>query len=76
MKQREKYNVFTAIAMVVGSVIGSGVFFKAETVVKLTGGNSAYGVGAWMLGGMSMVFCLLSFGILKNEGYRFLYLST
>ena len=29
-KLEKKYGLFTAIAMVVGIVIGSGVFFKAE----------------------------------------------
>ena len=34
----KRYNLLTAIAMVVGTVIGSGVFFKAEVVLKNTGG--------------------------------------
>ena len=34
-KLKEKYGLFTAIAMVVGIVIGSGVFFKAEKGLKL-----------------------------------------
>ena len=33
---KEKYGLFTAIAMVVGIVIGSGVFFKAEKVLQAT----------------------------------------
>ena len=31
-KLERKYGLFTAICMVVGIVIGSGVFFKAQTV--------------------------------------------
>ena len=31
---RKKYGLFTAISMVVGIVIGSGVFLKAEKVLK------------------------------------------
>ena len=29
----KKYGLFTAISMVVGTVIGSGVFFKAEKIL-------------------------------------------
>ena len=29
---KKKYGLFTAISMVVGIVIGSGVFFKAEKI--------------------------------------------
>ena len=41
---KKKYGLFTAIAMVVGIVIGSGVFFKAESVLKATGGNMPLGI--------------------------------
>ena len=33
-KLSRKYGLFTAIAMVVGIVIGSGVFFKAQTILE------------------------------------------
>ena len=36
---KKKYGLPTAICMVVGIVIGSGVFFKAEAVLNKTGGN-------------------------------------
>ena len=36
---KKKYGLFTAISMVVGIVIGSGVFFKAEKILNVTGGN-------------------------------------
>ena len=38
-KLKEKYGLATAIAMVVGIVIGSGVFFKAEKILNVTGGD-------------------------------------
>ena len=53
-KLKEKYGLFTAIAMVVGIVIGSGVFFKAEKVLTATGGNLPLGILAWVLGGAIM----------------------
>lgn len=66
MKPCRKYGLFTAIAMVTGSVIGSGVFFKAEAVAGITAGNIRYGTAAWILGGMSMILCLLSFAIIYS----------
>ena len=36
-KLERKYGLFTAICMVVGIVIGSGVFFKAQTILQKTG---------------------------------------
>ena len=39
----KKYGLITAIAMVVGIVIGSGVFFKTEKILVATGGNLPFG---------------------------------
>ena len=50
-----------AIAMVIGIVIGSGVFFKAETVLKATGGNVSTGILAWAIVGVVMIICAYSF---------------
>jgi APA family basic amino acid/polyamine antiporter len=36
---KKKYGLFTAISMVVGNVIGSGVFFKAEKILGVTAGT-------------------------------------
>ena len=35
-KLERRYGLFTAICMVVGIVIGSGVFFKAQTILQKT----------------------------------------
>ncbi len=70
MKLSEKYNLSTAVAMVIGSVIGSGVFFKAETVARITHGNGKTGLLAWSVGGLSMMVCLLSFSIIVSETKR------
>ncbi len=60
----KRYGLATAIAMVVGTVIGSGVFFKAETVLKSTGGNMPLGIVAWALVGLIMIICSYTFAIL------------
>jgi len=66
-KLKEKYGLFTAIAMVVGIVIGSGVFFKAEKVLTATGGDLPLGILAWILGGVIMIVCAYTFSILATR---------
>lgn len=51
----QHYSVGTAIAMIVGIVIGSGIYFKCDDVLKYTGGNVLLGV---------LVFCIGAFGII------------
>jgi APA family basic amino acid/polyamine antiporter len=58
---KKKYGLFTAVAMVVGVVIGSGVFFKADDVLMLTEGNLILGLIAWGLGAVAMIFGALVF---------------
>ncbi len=64
---KKKYGLFTAISMVVGIVIGSGVFFKAQTVLQKTGGNVSLGVAAWVIGGLIMISCVLAFAMMAQK---------
>ncbi|MDP4090871.1 MAG: APC family permease [Bacillota bacterium] len=63
----KKYGLITAIAMVVGIVIGSGVFFKAEKVLSATGGNLPLGILAWLIGGAIMMVCAYAFSIMATR---------
>ena len=63
----KRYGLLTAIAMVVGIVIGSGVFFKAEKVLTATGGNLPLGILAWFLGGLVMIICAYNFAIMATK---------
>lgn len=63
----KKYGLPTAICMVVGIVIGSGVFFKAEAVLNKTGGNMPLGILAWLLVGTIMVVCSYVFATMANR---------
>lgn len=64
---KKKYGLFTAIAMVVGIVIGSGVFFKAEAVLKATGGNMPLGIAAWIIVGLIMIVCACTFATMATK---------
>jgi len=57
----KRYGLFTAICMVVGIVIGSGVFFKAQDILNYTGGNMLIGILAWVIGGIVMIICAFNF---------------
>ncbi len=52
---QKKYGFWTATAMVVGIVIGSGVFFKADDVLRASGGSLPTALLAWAIGGLIMV---------------------
>ncbi|MHB8076023.1 APC family permease [Desulfosporosinus fructosivorans] len=64
---QKKYGLITAIAMVIGIVIGSGVFFKAEKVLTATGGNLPQGILAWTIGGIIMVVCAYVFATMATR---------
>lgn len=66
-KLEERYGLATAIAMVVGIVIGSGVFFKAEKVLTATGGNLILGILAWVIGGIIMIACAYTFAVMATK---------
>ena len=56
--QKNKYGIVSAVCMVVGSVIGSGIFFKAEQIDRVLNGDALLGTLAWGLGGIVMLVCL------------------
>jgi APA family basic amino acid/polyamine antiporter len=66
-KLEKKYGLFTAICMVVGIVIGSGIFFKAQDVLNLTGGDAFMGVLAWLIGGAVMLVYTTTFAVMATK---------
>jgi APA family basic amino acid/polyamine antiporter len=63
----KKYGLFTAVCMVVGIVIGSGIFFKAEEVLNDAGGNALYSILAWLISGFIMVIIATTFAVLATK---------
>ena len=66
-KLTQKFGLATAICMVVGTVIGSGVFFKAQNVLDATGGDMMIGIAAWIITGLLMIICSLQFGVMATK---------
>ena len=66
-KLNRKYGLFTAICMVVGTVIGSGLFFKAQNVLIATNGNLPIGIAAWLISGLIMIICSVQFALMATK---------
>ncbi|MEA5059149.1 MAG: APC family permease [Clostridia bacterium] len=67
---KKRYGLLTAISMVVGIVIGSGVFFKATKVLSNTGGSMAHSLLTVGIVGLIMIICSYVFSILATRYER------
>ena len=63
----QRYGLPTAISMVIGIVIGSGVFIKGGKVLALTKGNMAQGVLVVGIVGLICIICSLAFAELGSK---------
>ena len=63
----KRYGLPTAISMVVGIVIGSGVFIKGGKVLSLTGGNLLQGIAVVGIVGLICIICSLVFAELGSR---------
>lgn len=64
---KRKYGLIAGIAMVVGIVIGSGIFFKAPDVLKNTDGKLSTALLAWLISGLIMVISAFCFAIMATR---------
>lgn len=72
--KEEHYGLLTAVTMIIGIVIGSGIFFKSDDVLNYTGGSKALGVLVLCIGAFSIIFGSLTLTELsirtkKNGGF-------
>ena len=65
--KKEKYGLFTAISMVVGIVIGSGIFFKADDILIAVGGSLPKALFALMIGGLIMLFGAYTMSLVASK---------
>lgn len=76
---KKNMGVFTAISIVVGSVIGAGVFFKPYAIYQATGGAPGMGMLAWIIGGIASILAALTFAeiaiLIPKTGGMVAYLS-
>jgi len=62
-----KYGVIVAVCMVVGSMIGSGIFFRTEIILNSIGANLPLGILAWIVGGLITFVFAYNFANLANR---------
>ena len=60
-KLNKNLGVSAAMALVVGCVIGAGVFFKPFAIYQATGGAPGMGMLAWIIGGLASILGALTF---------------
>lgn len=66
----KRYGLGTAVCMVIGIVIGSGIFFKTEAVLELTDKNALTGVLSLLIIGIIMFFCAYAFSLMAQKHGR------
>ncbi len=65
--EKSNYSFSTAISMVVGIVIGSGIFFKADDILIAVNGNVLYGLLGFVLVGVGVLFGALTVTYYANN---------
>ena len=60
-KMKKDLGVSAAMSIVVGCVIGAGVFFKPHAIYGATGGAPGMGMLAWIFGGIASLLGALTF---------------
>jgi APA family basic amino acid/polyamine antiporter len=65
-----KYGLVTATALIVGCIVGSGIFFRPGRVLYNTNGDILMGVMAWIIGGITMLTGAYIFAILATRYER------
>lgn len=70
MKKTNKINNFSALMIILGSVVGTGVFFNATAVLNSVKGNGFLSILSWLLSGLMAIAGGLTFaelGVLFPE---------
>ncbi|MGL5437436.1 MAG: APC family permease [Lachnospiraceae bacterium] len=53
---KKKFGLFTSVCMIIGIVIGSGIFFKSDNVLVATNGSVALGVLVFFIAAFAIIF--------------------
>ncbi|NQZ65677.1 MAG: APC family permease [Mycoplasmatales bacterium] len=61
IKEGKKLGFFAALTMLVGSVVGIGIFFKNGSIFRTTDNNGMTTLLAWIVGGLISLFAAVSF---------------
>lgn len=67
MENKQTYSLITIITMIVGIVIGSGIYFRADDILSFTQGNITLGLIVLALGAISITFGALSLSVISRK---------
>ncbi|MDZ4994276.1 amino acid permease [Clostridium perfringens] len=67
---KNKYGLFTTIGMIVGVVIGSGIFFKSDNILIATGGSISLGVLVFSIAALGIIFGSLTISELASRNSK------
>ncbi|HHD2753508.1 TPA: APC family permease [Clostridium perfringens] len=67
---KNKYGLFTTIGMIVGVVIGSGIFFKSDNILIATGGSITLGVLVFSIAALGIIFGSLTISELASRNSK------
>lgn len=65
--QRQAYSLMTTVSMIVGIVIGSGIYFKADDILNFAGGNLGLALLSLLIASVGIVFGALSLSELARR---------
>ncbi|MCL2528124.1 MAG: APC family permease [Defluviitaleaceae bacterium] len=64
---KRQYSLFVAICVVVGFIVGTGIFWRPGRVLYESGGDIWLGVLAWVVGGLVIATCVYMFAVMANR---------
>lgn len=67
MENKKSYGLFTTITMIVGIVVGSGIYFRADDIFAFTNGNLPLGLLVLSLGATCIIFGSLTLSQLSRR---------
>lgn len=65
--KNQKYGFFTAVTMITGIVIGSGIFFKSDNILEYTNGNVTLGILVFVIAAFAIIFGSLTISQLARR---------
>jgi len=64
---KRQYKLFVTICVVVGFIVGTGIFWLPGRVLYYSGGDLWTGVLAWVIGGLVISTCVYMFSVLSAK---------
>jgi len=64
---KRQYQFFVTICIVIGFIVGTGIFWRPGRVLYESGGDMWAGVMAWIVGGIMVATCVYMFSVLAAK---------